>query len=417
MSEANPVASRQAPRGDQTNPSTSIGGRATSQVVIVGGGVIGSSIAYFLRASDPSVSVTVIERDPTYARSSSALSAASIRQQFSTPLSIQMSLFGIDFLRSIGERLEIDGVKPSIDLHEGGYLFLATPAGETTLRENHALQRSLGADISLLDNAGLQTRFPWLNTEDLVAGAYGESGEGWFDGYGLVQALRKKAQALGARYVADEVKEIKRDGTRVTEVITAGGQTYACDVVVNAAGAWSRKVAQMVGIDIPVFARRRSIFNVSSPARLERCPLLIDPTGVYFRPEGKSFICGTSPSADNDPDDLPLDEVDHALFDEVIWPTLAHRVPQFEALRVQNCWSGYYEYNVLDQNAIIGHHPEVDNCIFANGFSGHGLQQGPATGRGVSELILHGRYTSLDLSSLSFERVLENRPIVEKNVV
>jgi glycine/D-amino acid oxidase-like deaminating enzyme len=388
-----------------------------SKVVIVGGGVIGSSIAYFLRASDPTVSVTVIERDPTYARSSSALSAASIRQQFSTPLSIQMSLFGIEFLRSIGERLEIDGTKPSIDLHEGGYLFLATPAGESTLRENHALQKRLGADISLLDSVALQARFPWLNTVDLAAGAYGESGEGWFDGYGLVQALRKKAQALGARYVADDVVALRRDGKRVTQAVTASGESYACDVMVNAAGAWSRKIAAMAGIDIPVFARRRSIFNVSSPARLEHCPLLIDPTGVYFRPEGQSFICGTSPGVDNDPDDLPLDEVDHALFDDVIWPTLAHRVPQFEALRVQNCWSGYYEYNVLDQNAIIGYHPDVDNCVFANGFSGHGLQQGPATGRGVSELILGGRYTTLDLSSLNFERVLENRPIVEKNVV
>ena len=389
----------------------------SSKVVIVGGGVIGSSIAYFLRLSDPTVDVTVIERDPTYARSSSALSAASIRQQFSTPLSIQMSLFGIEFLRSIGERLEIDGTKPSIDLHEGGYLFLATPAGETTLRENHALQKSLGADISLLDRSELQARFPWLNTEDLVAGAYGESGEGWFDGYGLVQALRKKAQSLGARFVAADVTAIHRDGKRVTQVQTANGETFPCDVIVNAAGAWSRRVAQMVGIDIPVYARRRSIFNVTSPGQLERCPLLIDPSGVFFRPEGKSFICGTSPAPENDPDDLPLDEVDHALFDDVIWPTLAHRVPQFEALRVQNCWSGYYEYNVLDQNAIIGYHPDVDNCIFANGFSGHGLQQGPATGRGISELILHGRYTSLDLASLSFTRVLENRPIVEKNVV
>ncbi|MGF6787092.1 NAD(P)/FAD-dependent oxidoreductase [Paraburkholderia sp. 35.1] len=389
----------------------------SSKVVIVGGGVIGSSIAYFLRLSDPTVGVTVIERDPTYARSSSALSAASIRQQFSTPLSIQMSLFGIEFLRSIGERLEVDGTRPSIDLHEGGYLFLATPAGEATLRENHALQKSLGADISLLDTHGLQTRFPWLNTDDLVAGAYGESGEGWFDGYGLVQALRKKAQALGARYVAADVTALHREGNRVTQVQTADGETYACDVVVNAAGAWSRKVAQMVGIDLLVYARRRSIFNVTSPAKLERCPLLIDPSGVYFRPEGNSYICGTSPSADNDPDDLPLDEVDHVLFDDVIWPTLANRVPQFEALRVQNCWSGYYEYNVLDQNAIIGHHPDIDNCIFANGFSGHGLQQGPATGRGISELVLHGRYATLDLSSLSFTRVLENRPIIEKNVV
>ncbi|MBB5448249.1 MULTISPECIES: FAD-binding oxidoreductase [unclassified Paraburkholderia] len=389
----------------------------SSKVVIVGGGVIGSSIAYFLRLSDPTVGVTVIERDPTYARSSSALSAASIRQQFSTPLSIQMSLFGIEFLRSIGERLEVDGTRPSIDLHEGGYLFLATPAGEATLRENHALQKSLGADISLLDTHGLQARFPWLNTDDLVAGAYGESGEGWFDGYGLVQALRKKAQALGARYVAADVTALHREGNRVTQVQTANGETYVCDVVVNAAGAWSRKVAQMVGIDLPVYARRRSIFNVTSPAKLERCPLLIDPSGVYFRPEGNSYLCGTSPSADNDPDDLPLDEVDHVLFDDVIWPTLANRVPQFEALRVQNCWSGYYEYNLLDQNAIIGYHPDIDNCIFANGFSGHGLQQGPATGRGISELILHGHYATLDLSSLSFARVLENRPIIEKNVV
>jgi glycine/D-amino acid oxidase-like deaminating enzyme len=199
--------------------------------------------------------------------------------------------------------------------------------------------------------------------------------------------------------------------------VASNGERYACDTVVNAAGAWARKTAEMMGIDIPVFARRRSIFNVSSPAQLQHCPLLIDPTGVYFRPEGKTYICGTSPSPDNDPDDLSLDEVDHAIFDDVIWPTLAHRVPGYEALRVENCWSGYYEYNVLDQNAIIGYHPDIENCVFANGFSGHGLQQGPATGRGVSELILAGKYTTLDLSSLSWERVIEGRPIVEKNVV
>ncbi len=389
----------------------------SSQVVIVGGGVIGSSIAYFLRASDPTVAVTVVERDPTYAKSSSALSAASIRQQFSTPLSIQMSLYGIEFLRNIGDLLGVDGNKPSIDLHEGGYLFLATAAGEATLRENHALQKRLGADIDLLSQDALRAKFPWLNVEDIVAGAYGVSGEGWFDGYGLVQALRKKAQSLGVRYVAAEVTGLVCDGRKVTHVIAGNGERYACDTLVNAAGAWTRKISEMMGIDIPVYARRRSIFNVSSPARLTNSPLLIDPTGVYFRPEGKTYITGTSPSADNDPNDLPLDEVDHNLFDEVIWPTLAHRVPEFEALRVENCWSGYYEYNVFDHNAIIGYHPAIENCVFANGYSGHGLQQGPATGRGVSELILNGKYTTLDLSSLSWERVLENRPIVEKNVV
>jgi glycine/D-amino acid oxidase-like deaminating enzyme len=370
-----------------------------------------------MRSADPSVDVTVIERDPTYARASSALSAASIRQQFSTPLSVQMSLYGIEFLRSIGERLAVDGNRPSIDLHEGGYLFLATPAGESILRENHALQTSLGADIRYLPRDALQQTFAWLNTEDLVAGTYGVSGEGWFDGYGLVQALRKKAQSLGARYIAADVTALRREGRHVREVLTASGETFACDVLVNAAGPWARRVADMLGIDLPVHARRRSIFNVSSPAKLERCPLLIDPTGVYFRPEGTTYICGTSPSADRDPDDLPLDEVDHALFDDVIWPTLAHRVPQFEALRVEHAWSGYYEYNVFDHNAIIGYHPDVDNCVFANGFSGHGLQQGPATGRGVAELILQGRFVSLDLSPLGFDRVLNGRPVVERNVV
>ncbi|MBU9424052.1 MULTISPECIES: NAD(P)/FAD-dependent oxidoreductase [Burkholderia] len=389
----------------------------SSRIVIIGGGVIGSAVAYFLRAADPSVAVTVIERDPTYARSSSALSAASIRQQFSTPLSIRMSLFGIAFLRELGERLAIDGARPSIDLHEGGYLFLATPAGEATLRENHALQLAEGAQIRYLEREALAAGFPWLNVEDLAAGCYGERGEGWFDGYGLVQALRKKAQSLGARYLASEAVDLVREGRRITHVVSADGERHACDTVVNAAGAWARRIAELAGVEIPVFARRRSIFNVSSPARLERCPLLIDPSGVYFRPEGRTYLCGTSPAPDRDPDDLPLDEVDHALFDEVIWPTLAHRVPGFEALRVENCWSGYYEYNVFDHNAIIGYHPEVENCIFANGFSGHGLQQGPATGRGVSELILYGRYTTLDLSELDWTRVLENRPIVEKNVV
>ncbi|WP_186275687.1 NAD(P)/FAD-dependent oxidoreductase [Burkholderia gladioli] len=389
----------------------------SSRIVIIGGGVIGSAVAYFLRAADPSVAVTVIERDPTYARSSSALSAASIRQQFSTPLSIRMSLFGIEFLRELGERLAIDGARPSIDLHEGGYLFLATAAGEATLRENHALQLAEGAQIRYLEREALAAGFPWLNVEDLAAGCYGERGEGWFDGYGLVQALRKKAQSLGARYLASEAVDLVREGRRITHVVSADGERHACDTVVNAAGAWARRIAELAGVEIPVFARRRSIFNVSSPARLERCPLLIDPSGVYFRPEGRTYLCGTSPAPDRDPDDLPLDEVDHALFDEVIWPTLAHRVPGFEALRVENCWSGYYEYNVFDHNAIIGYHPEVENCIFANGFSGHGLQQGPATGRGVSELILHGRYTTLDLSELDWTRVLENRPIVEKNVV
>ncbi|MGF6244754.1 MULTISPECIES: NAD(P)/FAD-dependent oxidoreductase [Paraburkholderia] len=387
------------------------------KVVIIGGGVIGSAVAYFLLANEPGLSVTVLERDPSYARSSSALSGSGIRQQFSTAVAVQMSGFGLEFLRSMPELLDVNGSKPTASLHEGGYLFLAGRQGADVLRENCAMQNSLGANIAFLDCKGLVERFPWLNVDDLEAGSYGVSGEGWFDSYGVLQALRKKAQALGARYFPLEVVAVRRQARRATGVATSSGEEFECDTLVNAAGPWARNIAAMLDIDLPVHARRRSIFNVSSPAVLERAPLLIDPTGVWFRPEGNGYLCGIAPKPENDHDDLPLHEVDHALFDEIVWPKLAERVPQFEALRVESCWSGYYEYNVFDQNAIIGYHPDVENCVFANGFSGHGLQHGPATGRAVSELIRNGRYTTLDVSSLGWSRVLENQPIVEKNVV
>ncbi|WP_404821450.1 NAD(P)/FAD-dependent oxidoreductase [Burkholderia thailandensis] len=239
----------------------------------------------------------------------------------------------------------------------------------------------------------------------------------------LVRRLRARAGVAqeGAR-ARRAIRERRSDGRtrrRAARHATADGRRPHVRLrrARQRGGPWARSVAAFVGVDLPVRARRRSIFNVSSPAALPRCPLVIDPSGVYFRPEGASFICGAAPPPERDFDDLPLDDIDHALFDDLIWPTLAHRVPQFEALRVTRSWSGYYEYNVLDQNAIIGPHPDVDNCIFANGFSGHGLQQGPATGRGVAELIVHGRYTSLDLSPLGFARVLEGRPIIERNVV
>lgn len=388
-----------------------------SNISIIGGGAIGSSIAYFLATADPTVSITVFERDPTYTYSSSTLSAASIRQQFSTSLSIQMSQFGIDFFRNIGNHLEVNGIKPVIDLYEGGYLFLATANELPCMLANYELYKKHRVDVELLDPSRLHARFPWLHTDDLAAGSLGLSGEGWFDGYSLVQSLKKKAQSLGVIYLTEDITELVRNKSNISHVVASGGKRYPCDLVVNAAGAWSRKIAQMADIELPVFARRRSVFNFSSNAQLNSCPLLVDPSGVYFRSEGNHFICGASPRPENDLDDLPLDQVDHALFDEVIWPTLAHRVPQFEALRVKNFWSGYYEYNTLDQNAIIGLHPDLDNFIFANGYSGHGIQHSPATGRGVSELILHNRYLTLDLSPFGFPRILENHPMLEQNVI
>ena len=172
-----------------------------SDVVIIGGGVMGSSIAWHL-LSDPNFggTVTVIERDPAYARASSALSASSIRQQFSTPLNIHLSRFGIGFLRRAHELLDVD-----LGLKEPGYLFLASAAGEAVLRANHAVQKGQGCAVELLDPAAIRGRFPWISTEGVVQASHGIANEGWFDGPSLMQAFRGKARALGAAYIADEV--------------------------------------------------------------------------------------------------------------------------------------------------------------------------------------------------------------------
>ena len=389
-------------------------------IVIIGGGVIGSAIAYFLTLQRPGCRVMVVERDPTYARASSALSASSIRQQFSTDINIEISAYGIGFLRNAGALLACHGDMPDVGLHEGGYLYLATPAGEPTLRENHALQRRHGADVALLSPQQLAARFPWLALQDVALGSLGLSGEGWFDGYLLLTALRKKAQSQGVRYVADEAVGLQMAGSdgvgHVSGVKLRSGAVVPCSFAVNAGGPWAAAIAGWAGIDLPVVGKRRTVFHLASPAQLPGCPLLIDTSGIWLRPEGPGFICGFAPPDGNDPDFAPL-EPEYPAFEDHIWPLLAERIPGFEALRMQGAWAGYYEMNTFDHNAIVGLHPACDNLVFANGFSGHGLQQCPAVGRGLAEWMLTGGYQSLDLSPLSIERIARNQPLLEKNVI
>ena len=383
-------------------------------VVIVGGGVIGSAVAYFLTAHPRFQGrVTVLERDPSYTLASSALSASSIRQQFSTPLNIQMSQFGIAFLRDLHQHLAVDGELPELALSEHGYLYLATEAGAATLRENHKIQRAEQVDVALLNQDALKQKFPWLNVDDLAIGSLGLSGEGWFDGYALLMAFRRKARSQGVTYLQADAQGFEHEKGRVTGVCLQNGTVIKCDVAVNAAGAWARPLLAGTGFDLPVVGRVRTVFVVSSPAQTPACPLIIDPSGLWFRPEGQHWICGLPP--DNDPDDAAL-EANYEQFDTA-WQIMANRVPAFEALRMQRAWAGYYEYNVFDQNAVIGAHPQLTNLILANGFSGHGMQHAPATGRGIAELLVDGAYISLDLSPLSAQRLLDGRPLLEKNVI
>lgn len=388
------------------------------RVAIVGGAAMGAAVALFLRRlGGAGLEVVVIEPDPAYRDASSARSASSIRQQFSQALNIRMSRFGLQMIEHAYEELAVDGAPVALGFVLSGYLFLATESGAPALRAAHAVQQVQGASVALLSAQELGARFGWLNSDGIALASLGLAGEGWFDGESYTRALARKARASGATYRQARVVGFERTASAITAARLDDGTRLHADWFVDAAGPWAGKVAALAGVQLPVHARRRTVFMLDCPVRLPRTPLVIDPSGVWFRSEGDGFLAGWSPgAADEDPDDLPLD-ADLTQFDTRVWPALAHRVPAFEALRVRSAWAGYYEVHPLDHNAIVGPHGELANLVFINGFSGHGLQHAAAAGRGVAEWIVFGEYRSLDLGALSYERVLSGRPFIEQAII
>jgi glycine/D-amino acid oxidase-like deaminating enzyme len=381
--------------------------------LIIGGGGMGSATACFLsEMAAAGERITVVERDPTYQSASSSLSASSIRQQFSTPASVKLSQFGWDFMRSCVDEAGVPG--GAVGLNERGYMFLGQEHQADSLRERADGNRALGVAISEFDPDELSARCPWLNVTDIAYASVGAAGEGWFDGYMLQQLYRGRARARGVQYVKGDVVRLHTRGTRVVSAELDDGSRIEADRFVNAAGAWSAPLARTVDVEIPVRARRRSIFVVSCPTPIPQFPILIDASGVFVRPEQHHFLVSVVPPADRDPDDLPLDP-DFSLFDEIAWPTLAERIPAFEALRVERAWAGYYEFNTVDHNGLVGQ-IGPDNFYLATGFSGHGLMHSAGVGRGVAELLTHGGYRSIDLSPLSPRRLETGALIVEDAV-
>ena len=382
------------------------------RVVIIGGGVIGSSTAYHLAAMPGfSGEIVVIERDPAYVRASSALSASSIRVQFSTPVNIALSRFGWDFIEAAGDMLAVEGDRPALGLRAPGYLYAVPEAGVSALRENHAVQMAAGCDVALLSPAELSDRFGWLNTDGVALGSLGLAGEGWFNGPALHVAFRTKARSLGVRFLAAEAVGLSTGGVRL-----ADGGAVAGDIIVNAAGGWAWQVAAWCGVDLPIRPRRRMVFTFACRETLADFPLLIDPSGAWVRPEGAGYICGVPPEPDEDTDEPPL-EIDEQIFQDRVWPVLAARVPAFEAVRLTGGWAGYYDMNLFDHNGVVGAYPGVPKVIHAAGFSGHGMQHSPGIGRGVAELIVHGGFTSLDLSPLATARLARGEPLLERCVI
>jgi FAD-dependent oxidoreductase domain-containing protein 1 len=388
-----------------------------ADVVVIGGAVMGASVAYWLTRMQPGLDVLVVERDPSFAQASTALSVASIRQQFTTAVNVEISRFGIGFIRNFQDSLGVDIGVQSLGLKENGYLFLASsPAGADLLADVATMQRAHGAATEVWTPRQIADRFPWLHVDDLTAGSFGPRDEGWFDNMGLLAGFRAAAKAQGARFITDEVTGVTVTSGRVTGVVLGQGGPVACGAAVNAAGTRAARIMQMAGLSIQVEPRKRTVFVIDAPnARHPDAPLLVDH-GFYLRPEHNQWITATVPQ-DDGPCDVNDFDPDLHLFEDVIWEQLWHRAPGFDAVKVVRHWVGHYAYNTLDQNAILGPHPDLPNLYLMNGFSGHGLQQSPAVGRGIAEHILHGGWRSIDLSDLGVSRMIEGKAYREKAVV
>lgn len=383
-------------------------------VAVIGGGIMGSSVAYFLKELDPSISVCVIEPDPTYEFCSTLRASGGARRLFSCPENIDMSNFSIDFIRRFPKHMAVDGNEATADWVEGGYLFIVQPRGMRMLESHCSIQRSHGCEVQLLTPGELKQRFPSMFVDDLGGGLYSPR-DGWCDPNGLLQGFRKKAISFGVAYMQDRVAGLTRVSSKVTEARLSSGAVIRAEVFVNAAGAWAGQLCEMVDMPLPVTPMRRFEHYFTAEEPIERLPYLKDLERLAFRSEGAGFSGGLVNG--NEPRGFNF-EVDHGYFERVVWPAVAQRFPAFQAAKCHRTWSGLYEMCELDGNPIIGSWKgRLENFFVIAGFSGHGMMHAPASGRALAELIVHGSFQTLDLARFGYARVEKGEPYPETGII
>jgi len=379
-------------------------------IVIIGGGVIGSSTAYHLAKAGHAADVVVVEPDPTYEFAASPRATGGIRQLFTVPENIRMAQYGHEVYGQFETLMAVDGEPAPINFHREGYLWLGSGKADVdSLMANWRVQTAHGARIELLDPKGVKHRFPSMRVDDIDIAAYSPD-DGFLDPHSVLMGFRRKAVSLGVKYLKDRIVDFEVSGKRVVAATLESGERLAADMFVNAANCWGPELCDKLGMKVPVYPMHRLTFYFEIRETLEALPLTRHISkNVSFRPQGAGYITGNTKY--DEPPGFNWD-IDYNYFDEAIWPGLAERVPAFETLKVSGAWAGHYDQNSFDNNAILGPWSGVlDNFHIALGFSGHGLMQSPAVGRGLSELLLYGSYRTLDLSRMGYQRILNNTPL------
>ena len=386
----------------------------TYDIIIIGGGIMGSATAYYLAKTDPTLKVAVVERDPTYARASTTLSMSNVRIQFSLKENIQISQYAFEILDRFEDEMAVDGNKPKIYYHREGNLFLVDPNNEAQSRRAYELQKSLGCRIEWWAPQKIKEVFPLYETGSLTGGTYGPD-DGHFDAYAALMGYKAKARSLGVEYLKNDVHKITTRSGRVTGVRLASTESLATRFVINCAGAWAAQVAATAGVSLPIVPVKRQVFTLDTAVKPRGpLPLTVLPSGLYFRTEtGGVILLGKSMAEDATGFEFSWDD---KRFMEHLWPELAEFVPAFDRLKLVRGWAGLYAVNTLDGNAVLGEWPELQGFFLANGFSGHGLQQAPAVGRYLAELVLK-LPAALDLSIFGPQRILDDRPLGEIGLV
>ncbi|MCW0983783.1 FAD-binding oxidoreductase [Agrobacterium sp. BT-220-3] len=385
-----------------------------TDIAIIGGGAIGSAVAYFLKIKNPSVGVTVVERDPTYNLASTPRASGGVRRLFSLPENIALSNFSIPFFDNFADTMAVDGEKAEIGLKKNGYLFIVPPTSREMLKQNFDTELEMGCNVLWLEPDEIKHKFPSMNVSDLGAAVHSPD-DGWLDPHSVLMGFRKKAKSLGVDFVADEVFGFDRQGIIVIRAKLKSGGTLEASQFVNAAGAWAKDLCEMLDFKVPIEPLRRYEHYFESEDPIEPLPYLKDPERLAFRPEGKGYSGGV-PTLD-EPRGYNF-EVDHDYFENVVWPALAHRFPQFEKTKCKNTLPGLYDQNDLDGNVIIGSGADgLTNFHLLAGFSGHGLMHAPGCGLAMAELLLDGRYETIDLTRFGWQRVVDNVPLHERGII